>query len=70
MESDVKFITDSERLRPEKSEVFRLWCDNSKIEKFTGFKPNIDIKEGLKRTIKWLKHPKNLKNYKAEIYKI
>ena len=31
MDSDVEFITDTQRLRPEKSEVFRLWCDNSKI---------------------------------------
>ena len=43
MDSDVKFITDKQRIRPEKSEVFRLWCDNSKIKKLTGFKPQVDI---------------------------
>ena len=70
MNSDVKFISDSERIRPEKSEVFRLWCDNSKIEKLAGFKPEIDIKEGLKRTIKWIMKPNNLKQYKSEIYNV
>ena len=70
MNSDVKFIPDSERIRPGKSEVFRLWCDNSKIEKLTGFKPEVDIKEGLKRTIKWIMKPNNLKHYKSEIYNV
>ena len=42
MQSDVKFIIDERRKRPKKSEVFRLWCDNSKIEKLTGFKSKVD----------------------------
>ena len=70
MNSDVKFIADHQRIRPEKSEVFRLWCDNTKIEKLTGFKPQFDIKEGLKRTIDWITRPENLKSYKAEIYNV
>jgi NAD dependent epimerase/dehydratase len=70
MGSDVNFIQDMQRIRPENSEVFRLWCDNSKIEKFTGFKPQIDLQKGLKRTIDWITQPDNLKNYKAEIYNV
>lgn len=70
MNSEVKFISVRERIRPGKSEVFRLWCDNSKIEKLTGFKPQVDIKEGLKRTIKWIMKPDNLKHYKSEIYNV
>jgi nucleoside-diphosphate-sugar epimerase len=70
MNSDVKFISDSERIRPRKSEVFRLWCDNTKIEKITGFKPEIDINEGLQRTINWIMKPDNLKHYKSEIYNV
>tara|TARA_B100000787_G_C16186275_1_gene294843 strand:+ start:1335 stop:2315 length:981 start_codon:yes stop_codon:yes gene_type:complete len=70
MNSNVEFITDSDRIRPGKSEVFRLWCDNSKINKLTGFKPEIDIKEGLQRTISWIKKPNNLKQYKSEIYNV
>ena len=70
MKSDIRLVTDKERLRPEKSEVFRLWCDNTKIEKLTGFKPQLDIKEGLKRTIDWIKQADHLKRYKAEIYNV
>ena len=70
MESDVKFITDKQRIRPEKSEVFRLWCDNSKIEELTGFKPKFDIKHGLQKTIEWIIEKDNLKKYKSEIYNV
>jgi NAD dependent epimerase/dehydratase len=70
MESDVEFITDEQRLRPDKSEVFRLWCDNTLMEELTGFKPQIDIREGLKRTVDWIVRPENLKKYKAGSYNI
>ncbi len=70
MQSDVKFITEEQRIRPEKSEVFRLWCDNTKIEKLTGFKPKIDIKQGLQKTIEWIAEPEHLKAYKSEIYNV
>jgi len=70
MKSDVKFIADSKRFRPDKSEVFRLWCDNTLIENLTGFKPNISIKEGLERTIKWFTKKDNLENYKSDIYNV
>jgi nucleoside-diphosphate-sugar epimerase len=70
MDSDVQFITDEQRIRPEKSEVFRLWCDNTKIEKLVGFKPQVDIREGLQRTINWITQAENLKAYKAEIYNV
>jgi len=70
MTSDIKFVRDEERIRPTKSEVFRLWCDNTKIENLTGFKPKIDIKEGLQKTITWIMQPKNLEKYKSEIYNV
>ncbi len=70
MHSDVKFITEKERLRPEKSEVMRLWCDNTLIRRLTGFEPKVDIKEGLRRTIEWFTDPKNLRNYKSDIYNV
>ena len=70
MQSDVKFITDEQRIRPEKSEVFRLWCDNTKLEKLTGYKSKFDIKQGLQKTIEWITKPENLKSYKSEIYNV
>lgn len=70
MKSEVEFIVDAQRIRPEKSEVFRLWCDNSKISKLTDFEPQVSIREGLKKTIDWIILPENLKNYKSEIYNV
>ena len=68
MKSDVTFITEDQRLRPEKSEVFRLWCDNSLINKLTGFEPEFNIERGLQETINWFLNPENLKKYKSDIY--
>lgn len=70
MGSDVEFITDEQRIRPEKSEVYRLWCDNSKIHGMTGFKPSYDIRSGLQATIDWFVNPENLRKYKAHIYNV
>ena len=70
MEADVKFVEDSQRLRPKKSEVFRLWGDNSKIKKLTGFAPKYSIEAGLRETIKWFCNKENLKKYKADIYNL
>jgi len=70
MGSDVKLIQDKQRLRPENSEVFRLWCDNTKIEKLTGFESKINLRVGLQKTIDWITQPDYLKDYKAEIYNV
>lgn len=70
MGSDVEFITDDVRIRPEKSEVFRLWCDNTKINGMTGFVPEYSIRAGLEETIKWFVNPENLRKYKAGIYNV
>ena len=70
MDSDVEFVTDEQRIRPEKSEVFRLWCDNTQIEKLTGFQPQVDIREGLQRTIDWFTSEDRLSKYKAGIYNV
>ena len=70
MGSDVEFITDDQRIRPEKSEVFRLWCDNTRIRELTGFEPRHDVRDGLRRTIEWMTQPANLAKYKAHIYNV
>jgi nucleoside-diphosphate-sugar epimerase len=70
MNSDVEFLFDEQRLRPEKSEVFRLWCDNTKIRKLTGFEPTYDIRAGLKETVDWFVQSENLTKYKTNIYNV
>lgn len=70
MKADSVPVTDSSRIRPSKSEVTRLWCDNSKIKILTGFAPNFDLKTGLEQTVKWFVDPENLKKYKTDIYNV
>jgi len=70
MAGDVEFIVDEQRLRPEKSEVSRLCCDNRKIRMLTGFEPQVGLEEGLQRTIAWFLNPDNLKHYKADLYNV
>lgn len=70
MGSDVEFITDEQRLRPGKSEVFRLWGDNTRINELTGFSPQHDIRAGLQKTIDWFTQPDNLAKYKADLYNV
>lgn len=70
MNSDVEFITDEQRLRPEKSEVFRLCCDNTLIKDLTCFKQEYSIEKGLEETINWFIKPENLSKYKIDIYNV
>lgn len=70
MNSGVEVVEDKKRTRPEKSEVFRLWCDNTKIRELTGFEPKYSIRQGLEKTIDWFANPDNLRRYKMEIYNI
>lgn len=70
MHSDVRFITDEQRIRPENSEVFRLWCDNSKIKNLTGFEPKNSIREGLEKTVEWFTKQENLAKYKPGLYNV
>ena len=70
MASDVEFLVDEQRLRPDKSEVNRLWCDNAKIKALTGFTPQVTLEQGLRRTVDWFSQPENLKKYKADIYNV
>lgn len=70
MQSDVEFVTDDQRMRPGKSEVFRLWGDNSKIKRLTSFSPQYSIRDGLQRTIDWFTIAENLRHYKAGIYNV
>lgn len=70
MNSDVEFVQDPARMRPGKSEVFRLWCDNTKINGLTGFEPEFPIRKGIEETVKWFMQEKNLSKYKTNIYNV
>ena len=70
MGSDTVLTVDDQRLRPESSEVQRLWCDNTKIKSLTGFQPDYALEEGLQLTIDWFMKPEHLRKYKTEIYNV
>lgn len=63
-------VTDNHRLRPEKSEVERLFGDNTKITQNTSWKPEYLLDHGLEETINWFKNPTNRSSYKSNIYNI
>lgn len=70
MESDVRILTDEERLRPAASEVFRLWGDNSLISSLTAYEPEYDLRSGLEQTCAWFSRKENLRKYKAGLYNL
>jgi NAD dependent epimerase/dehydratase len=74
MNVDVDFVSDTQRVRPEKSEVERLWADNSKAQKLLGWMPFFHGEEGfrrgLKQTIDWFLETNNKNKYKNNIYHI
>ena len=67
---NAKIITDEVRLRPEKSEVFRLFGSNEKLKSFTNWKQNYTLQEGLKETVEWFSQKENLQKYKSDIYNV
>jgi NAD dependent epimerase/dehydratase len=70
MESTAKIVCDSKRMRPEKSEVMRLWCDNRKLRAASGFEPSTSLTDGLRQTIQWFRELEILARYKPVIYNV
>ena len=74
MGADIEIVTDSVRLRPEKSEVTRLVADNAKAKKLLGWSPQYGSKDGLKRgiseTVEWFLKKEHLGQYKAHVYNV
>jgi NAD dependent epimerase/dehydratase len=70
LKSDITLEEDPERIRPTKSEVQRLLCDNTKIKELTGYTPKHSLVEGLTITAEWFKDPQHLKMYKPTIYNV
>jgi NAD dependent epimerase/dehydratase len=65
-----RVVTDEQRLRPSKSEVFRLFGSNEKLKKFTGWQPQHTLATGVAATIDWFRKKENLERYKADIYNV
>lgn len=74
MGAEIEVVTDEARLRPENSEVERLWADNAKAYEFFGWCPaygGLDgFKRGIAETAAWFGQRENLARYKADIYNV
>lgn len=68
MDADINWVVDPERIRPSKSEVFRLCGDNTKIETLSDWRPEWSLEEGLRATVDWFRNPDNLAKYKYNVY--
>jgi len=65
---EARIVTEAARLRPEASEVERLVGSNQKIRALTGWSPQVELDEGLARTLAWFREPGNLARYRAHHY--
>ncbi len=67
---DARIITEDKRLRPSKSEVFRLCGNNERLRQKTGWMPEHNLEAGISKTIEWFKDPENRAVYKSAIYNV
>jgi NAD dependent epimerase/dehydratase len=63
---NAEIVTDPARVRPQDSEVERLWCNNTKAKTLLGWRPKTSLDAGLKKTIEWIS--KHIYLYKPELY--
>ncbi len=74
MGREIEVVCDEERLRPDASEVERLWASNEKVRRILDWTPEYAGRDGFRRgigqTAEWFTEADNLKMYKAEVYNI
>ena len=66
----VTIKSTDERIRPENSEVERLFCDNTKLLKHTSWKSNYTLEQGIGEVIEWMKKTENLNYFKPDKYNV
>ena len=74
MNAEIEILTEEARLRPENSEVERLWAGNAKAKELFSWQPEYGGRDGFKRglaeTAVWFTKPDNLRAYKTDIYNL
>ena len=74
MGKEVEVVTDDSRIRPQASEVERLFAGTQKAQRLFGWAPQYSGREGFVRglaeTAEWFQSPTNLARYKTDIYNI
>lgn len=74
MGAEIEIAADDQRLRPEKSEVERLFAANAKARELLGWAPLYGGRDGFRRglseTVAWFSDEANLASYKSTIYNL
>ena len=74
MNVELEIVTDELRMRPEGSEVNRLFGDNKRLRHLTGWQPaygGLDgFRRGLSLTAEWFSDPANLRHYRPGTYAV
>lgn len=65
-QGQVKIVVDSERLRPQNSEVERLWASAKALKALTGWAPEHNLDQGLQKTLAWVEQ--NMALFKPDLY--
>ena len=61
-------MSDAERIRPEKSEVFELICDNSLASSRPGWRPRVSLDDGLRQVTEYVEVHRS--QFKADLYNV
>ena len=74
MNADLEIVTDEQRIRPDGSEVNRLFGDNTRLRQLTGWQPAYSglegFRHGLALTAEWFSDPVNLAHYRPGTYAV
>jgi dTDP-glucose 4,6-dehydratase len=65
---EVEIVCEEQRVRPEKSEVHKLVCDNRLARTLAGWEPEVSLKEGISMTAEWMKD--HAGSYKSGMYTV
>ena len=63
---ECRIVQENERVRPLQSEVERLCAANGLADELTGWRSEVTLHDGLKKTLEWLRS--NLEHYQPEMY--
>jgi dTDP-glucose 4,6-dehydratase len=74
MGTEIEILSDAQRLRPEKSEVERLWAANEKALRVLNWRPQYagldGFRRGLRETVDWFVNSKNLIAFRSDVYNL
>jgi NAD dependent epimerase/dehydratase len=74
MAVELEILTDRERIRPDASEVERLWADTAKARELLDWQPEFGgldgFRRGLAKTVEWFRDPQHLRSYRWDAYNL